>query len=175
MKKNALIQLSLKTGLISGILAIIMFLTFYSLNVYLFDVTFQLDFWVPLPFVIIGSWYYRKLQGNELRFWQGFVIGYITCMLTAFISALFAYIFLAHIDPDFLEQSRASAINYFKTNKQQIIEFLDGDEASYQDNLTQFIDSVAEASPWSIALDKLIRFAGFGLFYSFIVSLILRK
>lgn len=175
MKKHPLLKLSLKTGLISGALAIVMFLTFYFIDVHLFEVTFQLDFWVPLPFVALGAWYFRKLQGNELRFWQGFVIGYITSFMTAILSASFAYVFLEYIDPEFLQASKEASIAYFETNKLQIIDFLEGDEEAYIENLNNFKAHIKDASPGTVAMDKFIRFSGFGLFYAFIVSLILRK
>lgn len=172
MENKELRNLGLLFGAVAGGLTVAYFFTLYFSGLMLFDDAYKLDFWVTVPMVVMAVVYVRKVQ-NELRMWQGLLIGFYIVIACSTISALFYYIFVGFIDTDFMQLSWEHRLGLIKSS-------LDG--ATSQKAIARFTevyDITKEISKTSgaydVAIDKIIWHYFVGLLITFFTSLILRK
>ena len=173
--KKEVIKITGFGGTIAGLLGVIMFLVLYMGGVHLFDLSFQLDYWfVALPFIFIGIWYYRKAHG-QLRLWQGLVLGYLTNFLAGTVVTIFIFIFLTYFGENFIKESAEFSISHMTGMRDKYISSKTMSAESFDKNLEIMTVALNTTQPIDVALDKLIRFSAIGFIYTFILSLILRK
>lgn len=160
-------------GIVGAILAIAMFLTLYVSGIFLFDLAFRLDVWITLPFIGVSLWYFRKVTGGQLRFWQGLLLGFFVNWVFLIVYGIFIAIFLEVISPDFLEQSTTQVIEAAKS-QEEIIRKNDP-EFDYEAELLSLIKHTKNVTTWSHIADKFIWFSILGTIFTFLLSVILRK
>jgi hypothetical protein len=170
-------NLGLKLGALAGGLALVYFLILYFSGATLLDPFYKFDFWVTIPFIIVGLIFIRKSE-DSLRIWQGLVLGFYITIVCAAIISIFYYIFLMYIDVNFIaegEQARLDLIQSF-IDKYQKINQLDAVkhyQEIYEGN-KKLIDQKLN-SPLSFAKDKIFWHYLIGGVITFISSILFRK
>lgn len=167
--KNAV----LLPGTVGAVLAIAMFLTLYFSGIYLFDLAFRLDVWITLPFIGISIWYFRKVTGGQLHFWQGLVLGFFVNWVFLIVYSTFVIVFLEVLAPDFLDQSITQVINAARSQEEMIRQ--SDPKFDYETELSSLIHHAKNVTTWSHIADKFIWFSILGTIFTFLLSVILRK
>lgn len=165
-------NISLLLGLVAGVLGILYFFSLYFTDVFLFDISFRLDFWITIPMIIVGLVYIRRSQGS-LRAWQGFLSGFYIVAACASLTALFYYVFLSFIDVDFLAESWNVKLETIDRVRNEI------DNPKRVEELNVIYENTLKASKESIPLD-LVWDKSFwhylvGIIITFFSSILLRK
>lgn len=166
---NRYLESTYRFGLIGGIFCILAFLLFNWLG---YDPTnFSMLFgYVLVPvFVFLGIRFFKKeVNHGELSFAHGMSIGFLIYTMIAFISGLGIWIVLL-ADPGLFEKIRTLKLEVLNTNKELIISQLD--EKSFDITLGK----IMAMKPIDIALNDFIWKILPGLFFTIIISIILRK
>jgi hypothetical protein len=166
---NRSLEASYRFGLIGGIFCVLAFLVFQWSGI---DPTnFSMIFgYVLIPvFVFIGIRFFRdKVNHGELSFAQGMTVGFIIYSIIAVLSGLGIYLILL-VYPGLFEEIKASKITVIENNRQLIIDQLN--EASFQVTY----ESVLEMTPADISFNDFIWKIIPGLFFTILISIILRK
>lgn len=158
-----------KFGGFAGALSI---LSFISLSFLYPDPTnLNLVFgYVITPIAIFLAIKFFKDYSNEgyLSFSEGMSVGFVAYMLEAIISLGGIWVILI-IHPDLFEQVKESKLDVLATNKESIV--VQVGESSF--DLT--LESIRNMVPWDIALNDALWKIIPGLFFTIIISIILRK
>ncbi|WP_373492879.1 DUF4199 domain-containing protein [Aquiflexum sp.] len=166
---NRYLESTYRFGLIGGIFCVFAFLMFNWLG---YDPTnFSMLFgYVLIPiFVFLGIRYFKKEVNNgELSFAHGMTIGFLIYTMIAFISCLGIWIVLL-IDTSLFEAIKILKLEVLNTNKELIISQLN--EKSFDVTL----QNIMTMKPIDIALNDFIWKILPGLFFTIIISIILRK
>lgn len=171
--KHVLIQTGIWSGLVAGVMGIVLFLSLYWMKIGILDGVFRLDFMTPLPFLVFSLYFFRK-KWDELRIWQGLILGAVTVAVSAGIYIFFTGVFLAYIDTDFLTYSKnirfaeIEALNVKMMNSEQYKE-------EFVEVYPDLIKVVKDVTIGSLLVSKLIWHFGAGAIYSIFMSLLFRK
>lgn len=156
-------------GVLGGVLGLVSFLV---LSIFYEDpTTLNLVFgYVITPVSIYLALRYFKDYFNKgyLSFAEGMSVGFVTYMLLAIISFLGIYVVLA-ISPDFFELIKENKVQTLIDSRETIVSQVG--EASFNATL----DSVKEMVNSDVALNDAIWKIIPGLFFTIIISIILRK
>ena len=156
-------------GLIGGVFCVLAFLLFNWLG---YDPTnFSMLFgYVLIPvFVFLGIRFFKKEVNNgELSFAHGMSIGFLIYTMIAFISGIGIWLILL-IDTGLFEELKALKLEVLTTNKELIISQLN------EDSFDITMKKIMEMKPMDIALNDFIWKILPGLFFTIIISIILRK
>ncbi len=166
---NNYIESTYKFGLIGGVFCIISFLVFAWMG--LDPTNFNMIFgYVLIPiFVFLGIRYFKNhYNAGFLSFAHGMSTGFLIYTLIALVSGLGIWLILL-ISPTLFEQIRQSKIEVMESNKDLIVSQLS--EKSF--DIT--FQSVLNTTPFDIALNDFIWKIIPGLFFTIIISIILRK
>ncbi len=160
---------SYRFGLIGGFFCLLAFLVFYWIDI---DPTnFSLIFgYVMLPvFLFVGIKFFRdKANSGSLSFSHGMTIGFFIYSIIAVISGVGIYIILM-LYPGLFEEIKTSKTAVIENNRQLIVDQLN--EASFQVTY----ESVLKMIPSDIAFNDFIWKIIPGLFFTILISIILRK
>ncbi len=170
MNRQLLLRSAFLPGLISGAMCIVYFLALYFSGINYSDHFYKFSFLVTFPMIFVAIFYYKKSTNGVLRFWQGMLICYFTNLIALVVYVMFISILLTIVDPDFVAESIAGAKLFMEANKELWLEQgmpLDAWQTNYAN-----ADLI---SPQTIALDQLLIFSVAGLFYSLILSVLLRN
>lgn len=166
---NRYIESTYRFGLIGGLFCVFAFLLFNWLG---YDPTnFSMLFgYVLIPiFVFFGIRYFKNdVNNGELSFAHGMTIGFLIYTMIAFISGLGIWIILL-IDISLFEAIKILKLEVLTTNKDLIISQLN--EESFDITLQK----IMAMKPIDIALNDFIWKILPGLFFTIIISIILRK
>ncbi|WP_194976897.1 DUF4199 domain-containing protein [Aquiflexum lacus] len=166
---NRYLESTYRFGLIGGLFCVFAFLMFNWLG---YDPTnFSMLFgYVLIPiFVFLGIRYFKKdVNNGELSFANGMSIGFLIYTMIAFISGLGIWIILL-IDISLFEAIKILKLEVLNTNKELIISQLS--EESFEITLQK----IMAMKPIDIALNDFIWKILPGLFFTIIISIILRK
>lgn len=158
-----------KFGGLGGALSI---LAFFILSLFHPDPTsWNLIFgYVMTPIVVFLSIKFFKEYSNNryLSFSEGMSIGFVTYTILAFLSALGIWVLLL-LSPELFAQIKASKLEVLVNGKENIINQMGINSYEYT------LDSLKNILPKDIALDDGIRKIVTGLFFTIIISIILRK
>ncbi len=178
---NKLVSISLKVGLVNSLFLIVFFLTIYFMgNIGVLDQVKFYDFWMPAIFIFIALKFYRdKVNGKELRMWQGLAMGLQITAINAVVLGGFIVLFMSYIAPDYLQYSIDI---YHKGMDLWRDSFMEQNgmtlETFIQENPRNFKESYEMANQVtiaSVAQDKMIFISLFGLAYTFVLSIFLRR
>lgn len=166
---NKYLESTYKFGLIGGIFCIVSFLVFGWMG---FDPTnFNIIFgFVLIPiFVFLGIRYFKNHYNNGyLSFAHGMSTGFLIYSIIGVVSGLGIWLILLG-SPSLFEHIRLSKIEVMETNKDLIMSQLS--EESFESTF----QSVLNTTPFDIALNDFIWKIIPGLFFTIIISIILRK
>lgn len=166
---NKYLDSTYKFGLIGGIFCILSFVLFAWMG---FDPTnFNIIFgFVLIPiFVFLGIRYFKNHYNlGLLSFAHGMTTGFLIYTIVAVVSGLGIWFILLG-SPSLFEQIRESKIEVMESNKDLIVSQLS------EESFDVTFQSVLNTSPFDIALNDFIWKIIPGLFFTIIISIILRK
>lgn len=172
METKLIRNIGLKLGSLAGTLIVVYFFVLYFSGISLFDPYYKADFWVTIPMISLGIWYIRKFN-DTLRIWQGLIFGFYVFIVCASIGALFYYIFLTFIDPDFMVNSFNLRLNELEVAKDAA---QNPEQVKYLEEAIVEIGRIRdEATPFDIAMDKILIHYIIGLIVTLVTSILFRK
>lgn len=124
--------------------------------------------------IILGIYFVRRTN-DSLRVWQGLICGFWVVITCTAISALFSYVFLAFLEPDFMAESfryRIEAIQGVIDQSAPTDTLRITQLTQIKQNTQQF---AAKSKPSDVAMDKVMLFYVCGLVVTFISSFLFRK
>lgn len=120
-------------------------------------------------FVGAGIYFYRfKINQNQLSFAEGMSIGFIIYFINAFLTFLGIYIGLVFSE-NLFQNIKNNMMQVLSDKKEDIIKTLGN--ASYE----KTYEKMLQLSIFDIAITDFIFKIAFGLFFTIIISIILRK
>jgi hypothetical protein len=158
-----------KIGLLAASFSIFAFYiaTLFTPDPTLFSKVFS--FAVTPLFVGAGIYFYRfKLNQNRLSFAEGMTIGFLIYLINAFVTFLGIYFGLI-FSPQLFENIKTNMMQILSEKREEIISTLG--EASFEKTYQQMLTMTI----YDIAITDLIFKIAFGLFFTIIISVILRK
>lgn len=158
-----------KFGGISGALSILAFITLSFL--YSDPTNLNLVFgYVITPIAIFLAIKFFKEYGNNgyLSFAEGMSVGFVAYMLEAIVSLVGIWLVLI-IQPDLFERINNSKLEVLMSSKESIIAQVG------QSSFDFTLESIKNMVPWDIALNDALWKIIPGLFFTIIISIILRK
>ncbi len=166
---NRYLLAAYKVGLLGGLFCVLAFLMFIFLEV---DPTnFSMVFgYIILPvFLFLGIRYFRNYQNSGLlSFSEGMSVGFFIYGIIALISGISIWLILV-LSPSVFEAIKSTKISVLENNREMISNQLG--ESSY----TTTMSNVMEMSVFDIAANDFIWKIVPGLFFTIIISIILRK
>lgn len=120
-------------------------------------------------FVFMGMKHFRdNLRGGALTFAQGMTVGFFIYSILAIISALVIFIVL-HMDTAIFERFKAANLALLEEKKSVLIEQLS--QVSYERTL----NNIANMTILDVVFNDFLRKVIPGLFFTIIISLILKR
>jgi xanthosine utilization system XapX-like protein len=120
-------------------------------------------------FVGAGIYFYRfKIKQNLLSFAEGMTVGFIIYFVNAFVTFLGIYMGLI-FSKNLFENIKSNMMQVLIDKKQEIINTLGN--ASYEKTYQEML----QLSIFDVAITDFIFKVAFGLFFTIIISIILRK
>lgn len=171
--KNVMVRTGVISGLVAGAMGIVLFLALYSMGVGIMDPLFRVDFWIPLPFLIFSLYYFRK-RSNELRIWQGLLIGAVTVCVSAVLYISFLSIFMTVIDANYLPFSvsiRIAEIDAMKVLMDANVNY----KEEFVEQYPKLLNAAKSLTVFSILFYKLLWHLFAGVLYTIFMSLLFRK
>lgn len=158
-----------KIGFLAACLSIFTFYfsTFFTPDPTLVSKVFS--FAITPFFVGAGIYFYRyKLNSNKLSFAEGMTVGFLIYFINALVT-FFGIFFGLLFSPKLFENIKTNMMQILDEKKTEIINTLGEDsfQKTYQEMLT--------LSSYDIAITDFIFKIAFGLFFTIIISIILRK
>lgn len=166
---NKYLKTAYQFGVLGGVLSVISFYVLSFLNPDPSNLNLVFGYLI-IPFaVFLAIKFFKEYSNNGyLSFSEGMTVGFVTYALLGLVSCLGIWVILLTM-PDFFELIKASKLMVLEENKDVIIAQVG--ENSYQETLK----SITALSPWNVALNDGIWKIIPGMFFSIIISIILRK
>lgn len=171
MTKSPLVGISLRNGLIAGVLAVTLLMVMFYLGRHPLMVAPFLDFRI----ILLGIFLFFTLkefrenhQNGELHFWQGMAGGFIMVMITATVASLLLWIFTA-FEQDFIPEYVTQMTKYLSDFSDEDIKRIGKD--AFQRNL----DNLPSTNGKQIASSYFIQSMIVGFFVTIILSVALRR
>ena len=169
MNKKLLIRATIPSGILGSAALIIYFFTFYLAQIPYLDKIYNLEFWIPLPIIIVSIYYYRKAAG-ELRFWQGFLVGYLVNIIMLFTYIIFLVLMFCVFDEAFLSKSISAFIAEKHSERELILK-----SGWSEEEFNNLLKIAKNTTISSIVQGKIIVLSIAGLIYTVILSMLFRK
>ncbi len=122
----------------------------------------------PIAIFLAIKFYKEYSNGGYLSFAEGMSVGFVAYMLEAIISLVGIWLVLL-VQPDLFGRIKTSKLEVLTTSKDTIVDQVG--ESSFDLTLT----SINNMIPWDIALNDALWKIIPGLFFTIIISIILRK
>ncbi len=165
---NKYLESSYRFGVIGGLFCVLAFVVFRWTNN---DPTnFSMIFgYLMMPFFLFaGIKYFKDKNKGKLSFAHGMTIGFYIYSIVSIISGLGIYIILLAF-PALFEEIKSSKIEVVEKNRQMIIDQLN--EESFKITYS----NILEMTPLDIGFNDFIWKILPGLFFTILISIILRK
>ncbi|NJN27788.1 MAG: DUF4199 domain-containing protein [Cyclobacteriaceae bacterium] len=168
--KNKLLAVSLKYGIIGGMVSVLFFLILYALDQNPLVSVKVLDIFLLAIFIFFSIKEFRDGYNTRgLHYWQGMSVGVLTYLGIAMVSAFFILLMTTLVDPELTANYITTRIDLLDTNKQSLIETIDSN--TYQ----EAVAGVKGTSGLDLALDDYLKKSIIGLFLTIIIAVVLRK
>ncbi len=156
-------------GLAGGVLSIVFFMVIYFLDRNPIQNLLLYGLVVTPIFLFLGIKNFRDHQNEGILFFgQGMTVGFVIYMLMALISGFFVLLYVGLIDQELLQDYTLSKLSYLEEQKTTLVNQIG--EESYD----TLVASNSAISVSDIALDDIFKKIIAGLFYTIIISIILR-
>lgn len=173
--KKMLVNGALKTGLIIGVVSIVVFLFEYiadikPVGIMMPFVVLLIGIAINITVLVILFKKFRTQIGGYISFSDAFLYCFLAMVIATVVSSLFTLLFLQLIDPDYLknimEAQKAYMENYLagKMSEEQLAATLDGID-----------QEAAKMTPVSQTIKSLIAGVIFGGIVALIVGAIMKK
>jgi hypothetical protein len=171
-KRNPIIVLPLRYGLLGSIISIILFLTLYYAGKNPLLIPAILDFRIIL-FPIILVFAIRDFKENKnkgiLHFWQGLSVGFQTVLITSFFTAIFILLFGGLVEEEFVPEYIRLMTDQINSVNEKVIQSI-GENA-----VAKSLELLPSTTIYDLSLDYFLKSLPYGVFLTIIISLILRK
>jgi len=158
-----------KFGVLGGLMCGLAFWVFYLVGTEPIGFTLIFGYIITPIFVFLGIKNFRdNYNDNQLIFAQGMTVGFFIYTMLALISATIIFISL-QIIPELLLDFREANLALLENKKEDLIEQLSIE--SYQ----QTHASLSTMSAFDVAMNDFLRKILPGLFYTIIISIILKQ
>lgn len=166
---NKYLVTAYKFGLLGGLLSIV---SFYSLS-YLNPDPTNLNlvfgyFLIPVSIFLSVKFFKDYSNSGYLSFAEGMTVGFVTYGLIGLLSTL-GILFVLQVSPELFEVIKEQKIELLEQNKEMILSQVG--ENSFETTRK----SMQNLSPWNVALNDGLWKIIPGMFFSIIISIILRK
>jgi hypothetical protein len=162
-------EASYRFGLIGGIFSVLAFLVFHWIGQDPTNLSMLFGYVMIPVFIFLGIRFFKKYVNQDwLSFAEGMTIGFLIYTLFAFITAMGIWIILS-LNSTLFAELKEKKLDILESNKDMIISQL-GQE-SFETTLAKVQEMVA----WDIALNDFIWKMVPGLFFTIIISIILRR
>lgn len=166
---NRFMYASLPFGLAGGLLLVVGFLLLHFLGTEPVGMILIFGYVATPVFVFAGIKHFRdKHNGGELFFSQGMSVGFFVYTLMAFISALFIWVFMV-FQPEVFEVFKASNIALLEQKEALLTEQLG------QESFEETYLNIQAMTVFDVALNDFLRKIIPGLFFTIIISIILKR
>jgi len=156
-------------GVIGGAFCGLAFVLFNFVGIEPISFTEIFGYIIIPVFVFLGIKNFKdNMNDQELYFGQGMTVGFFVYSILALISAMVIFIML-HIDPVVFEDYKAAAMSLLAEKKEVIMDQL-GTE-SYEST----VKSMSGMTIFDVALNDLLRKLIPGLFFTIILSIVLKN
>jgi hypothetical protein len=156
-------------GIIGGLFCGFAFFVMYSLDKDPISFTEVFGYAIIPVFVFLGIKNFKdRLNEGELSFGQAMTVGFFVYSILALISAMSIFIFIMG-DPEVIVGFRTSNLELLKENKEVLMAQLD--QASYD----RTYDNIYNMTVFDVAFNDFLRKIFPGLFYTIIISIILKR
>lgn len=175
MKINPNIRkVATKNGAAGGAMIVLAFLVFYYIGMQPWRnlISFILDVVIIGFFLILSIREFKvNFNGNELRFYHGMSIGFLTFFVTAGIYGIFYGVFINWVEPDFLNEYISLAIEDLNGRKELLTENIEGDPEVF---FEEQIQGIREITKSQLIFDAFIKRVLIGFFLTPMISIVLR-
>lgn len=156
-------------GIIGGVSCGFAFMVFYWLGAEPISFT-EIFGYILIPiFVFLGIRNFKvAMNDGELMFGQGMTVGFFVYSILAFISAMIIFIML-HVDVAVFHEYKSANLSLLEQKRLEIVEQLG--EESY--NTTW--GNMSQMTIFDVSLNDLLRKLIPGLFFTIIISIILKN
>lgn len=155
-------------------MAIVAFLVFFYLGQQPWRnlISFLIDILIIGLFSFLTIKDFRSNYNNgELRFYHGMSLGFICYTTVAFVFAVFYFVFMQWIEPDFLNLYIETAKSDMLLRKDMILQGVEVDPDVYFSEQLGTIDEITKSS---LIFDSFLKKLIFGIFLAPIFSIVLR-
>lgn len=155
-------------------MAIVAFLVFYYLDQQPWRnlISFFLDILIVGLFAFLPIKDFKSnYNGGELRFYHGMTLGFISYATLASVFALFYFVFMNWIAPDFLSTFIEAAKSDMILRKEMIMQSAEGDKEAFFLKQLNGLDDITKSS---LVFDSFLKKLVFGIFLTPIFSVVLR-
>ena len=170
----AIPKLGVKYGLVGGAMAILSFLVFFYLEQQPWRnlISFILDVLIVGVFCFLPIKDFKSsFNRDELRFYHGMTIGFISYLTVSFAFMVFYTVFINWVEPYFI-------IQYKQIQKEDMVNMKDLILAGVEDNPEEFFQSqlsmIDAITKSQLILDVFLKKLVIGLFLTPIFSIVLR-
>jgi len=164
----------LNYGSAGGVMLTLAFTVFYLLDQQPWRnlISFFLDAVIIGFFLVLAIRTFRvNYNHDELRFYHGMTIGFLSFTLMAAIYALAYAIFVYVISPDFINTYIDLAIDDFTSRRDILTEDIEGDPDEF---MAEQIAAVREITKSQIVLDLFLKRVLIGFFLTPVISIVFR-
>ncbi|AGA80794.1 DUF4199 domain-containing protein [Echinicola vietnamensis] len=156
-------------GIVGGVFCLLAFWVLYWIGLEPIDFTLLFACLITPVFVFIGTKNYRDTEGQgEMLFAQGMTVGFVIYGLVALITALGIALFL-EMDSTLFDSYKAEKITYLQGKEAYISENVD------QDAYDSALAAHQKMSVWDVVLDVFLKIFMLELFFTIIISIILKR
>lgn len=173
MKKiPPILQVPLKFGAAASLLIIILLVFLYYIGKHPLLIPIFVDFrLLLLPiFIFLSIKEFRDYKNEKiLQFWQGMFIGLVCYIVIGLLAGICIYIFSEIMEPEFLRDFIRISTQQLTENKEQFLEAI-GPEA-----YNSALEKLPLTTSIDLAKDYFLKTIVIGVFFTIIISVILRK
>lgn len=173
--KNSLFSSALKSGLIIGVVSIVVFILMYvadikPVGIIMPFVMMLAGLAINIIVLVVLFKKYRTLIGGFISFRDAFLYCFIALVTASLVSSVFSILFMQFVDPDYLK-------NIMEAQKAYMENYLSGKVSEEQ--LSQTLDKIdeqaAKMTPVSSTIRSLIGSVIFGGIVALIMGAIMKK
>lgn len=156
-------------GCTAGILCIVGFILMFLLHIEPISMVLVFGYIITPVFLFIGIKQFRdRFNGGVLFFGQGMTVGFFVYILMAVISATFIGLFMM-FEPDVFGTFKSMNINLLNEKKDILVEQLN------QQAFDETYENIQQMSAWDVVMNDFLRKVIPGLFFTILISIILKR
>lgn len=166
---NRYLKAAYPFGFTAGMLCVVGFILMYFLQIEPIGMVLVFGYIITPVFVFLGIKHFRdRFNGGELFFGQGMTVGFFVYTLMAVISAAFIGLFMFFV-PEVFDSFKAMNIDLLIEKRDILVAQLN------QQAFDETYKNIQQMSVWDVILNDFLRKVIPGLFFTIIISIILKR